>query len=305
MEARVAPSQAAAVPRTPWGKLRVVLEMIKIEHTLFALPFALTGALLAARGLPTAPQLFWILVAMAGARSAAMAFNRLVDRGFDARNPRTAGRALPAALISIPFVIGFTVAASALLALAAYMLNPLAFALSPLALAIVFFYSFTKRFTAWSHAFLGLALSVAPVGAWIAGRGAFGALALAIGAAVVCWLIGFDIIYALQDVAFDREAGLRSLPAAFGPRRARGVGRAPPPQMFVVRGGVGPSAGGGAPVYPGGARAAALRGPEPARVPPDDALSGADLRRLNIAFFNLNIAVSAELLLFTAWDVLV
>nr|CAA9210756.1 Menaquinone via futalosine polyprenyltransferase (MenA homolog) [uncultured Armatimonadetes bacterium] len=291
MEARL------RLPQTPWQKLRVVLEMIKIEHTLFALPFALMGALLAAGGLPTGAQIVWILVAMVGARSAAMAFNRLVDRDIDARNPRTANRALPAGLVSVPFVVGFTVVASALLVGAAYRLNPLAFALSPVALVIVFFYSFTKRFTAWSHAFLGLALAVAPVGAWIAVRGAFGVPALWLGAAVVCWLIGFDIIYALQDVGFDRTAGLRSLPASLGPRRALSVGRAAHAVMIGCLAGVGVTAGLGAWYYAGVALAAVLIAWEHAIIRPDD------LRRLNVAFFNLNIAVSSGLLLFTALDI--
>lgn len=174
-------------PQTVGGRLRVVLEMIKIEHTLFALPFALMGALLGARGLPTVHQIFWILVAMVGARSAAMAFNRLVDRTFDAANPRTRNRALPAGLIGSRFVVGFTVLASLLLVVAAYALNPLAFSLSPVALAVVFFYSLTKRFTAWSHAFLGIALAIAPVGAWVAVTGSLSLTPLLLGAAVVCW----------------------------------------------------------------------------------------------------------------------
>ena len=291
---------APQTPRAPraavWAKLRIVLEMIKIEHTLFALPFALMGALLAARGLPSAWQLGWILAAMVGARSAAMAFNRLVDRDYDARNPRTANRALPAGLVSVPFVAGFTAAASALLVLAAFMLNGLAFALSPLALLIVFFYSYTKRFTAWSHAFLGLALAVAPVGAWIAVRGEWGMPALWLGAAVVCWLIGFDIIYALQDLEFDRGAGLRSMPVALGPARALWVGRAAHALMIVCLVQVGRAADLGAIYYAGVTLAALLIAAEHALVGPDD------LRRLNVAFFNLNVAVSVGLLLFTALD---
>jgi 4-hydroxybenzoate polyprenyltransferase len=296
--AAAGPVAAGAPPRTPWQKLRVVLEMIKIEHTLFALPFALLGALLAARGLPSGRQLGWILVAMVGARSAAMAFNRLVDRDIDARNPRTANRALPAGLVSVPFVAGFTVAASALLVLAAWMLNPLAFALSPLALGIVFFYSYTKRFTAWSHAFLGLALSVAPVGAWVAVRGTIDPPVLWLAAAVVCWLIGFDIIYALQDVAFDRGAGLRSLPAAFGPDRALWIGRGAHALMIVCLVAAGVAAHLGAWYFGGVGLAAVLVSAEHVLIRPDD------LRRLNVAFFNLNIAVSTGLLLFTALDVL-
>lgn len=295
MEARVT---LPAPPRSLWEKLRVVLEMIKIEHTLFALPFALMSALLAARGLPSARAILWIVAAMVGARSAAMAFNRLVDREYDARNPRTAHRALPAGLVSVSFVIGFTIAASALLALAAFMLNPLAFALSPVALLIVFFYSYTKRFTAWSHAFLGLALAVAPVGAWIAVRGEFGATALWLGGAVVCWLIGFDTIYALQDVAFDRAAGLRSLPVAFGPERALWLARLFHALMIGLLVMVGWSAGLGMFYYAGVALAALLIAAEHALIRPDD------LRRLNLAFFHLNSILSAGLLLFTALDLL-
>jgi len=285
------------LPQTPWQRLRVVLEMIKIEHTLFALPFAFLGALLAAKGgLPTGAQVFWILVAMVGARSAAMAFNRLVDRDYDAKNPRTKMRALPAGLISVRFVIGFTVATSALLVLAAYMLNPLALALSPVALAVVFFYSLTKRFTAWSHAWLGLALSIAPVGAWVAVRGSLEWTPLLLAAAVVCWLIGFDIIYALQDVDFDRGAGLNSVPAKFGAARALWIGRVAHVAMvgFLVL--VGLSAGLGAWYYAGIALAAALILTEHVIIRPDD------LRRLNIAFFNINSVVSAGLLVFTALD---
>jgi len=295
-------AQAPPVPQTPLARLRVVLEMIKIEHTLFALPFALMGALLAARGLPSWPTLGWILVAMVGARSAAMAFNRLVDRDIDARNPRTAKRALPAGLVSVPFVVGFTIAASLLLVLAAFALNSLAFALSPVALLIVFFYSFTKRFTAWSHAFLGLALAVAPVGAWVAVRGDFGMPALWLGAAVICWLIGFDTIYALQDVEFDRSAGLHSLPARFGPARALWIGRGSHALMIVCLALVGVSAGLGWLYFAGVSVAAVLVAAEHALIRPDDTPSGADLRRLNVAFFNLNIAVSAGLLLFTGLD---
>jgi len=285
-----------APPRTPMGRLRIVLEMIKIEHTLFALPFALMGALLAARGLPQWSTLGWILVAMVGARSAAMAFNRLVDRDIDARNPRTAARALPAGLVSVPFVAGFTVAASLLLVLAAWQLNPLALTLSPVALGVVFFYSFTKRFTAWSHAFLGLALAVAPVGAWVAVRGDVGWPALWLGAAVVCWLVGFDTIYALQDVEFDRTAGLHSLPARFGPTRALWIGRAFHALMIVCLVMVGVTAGLGGWYFAGVTLAALLIAAEHFLVRPDD------LRRLNVAFFNVNSAVSAGLFLFTALD---
>lgn len=278
------------------GKLKVVLEMIKIEHTLFALPFALMGAVLAARGVPTGRTLFWILVAMVGARSAAMAFNRLVDRDYDAKNPRTASRALPAGLVSVGFVKGFTGVASLLLVLASWQLNPLAFVLSPVALGIVFLYSYTKRFTHWCHAFLGLALSVAPVGAWVAVRGDITLVPLALGAAVVCWLIGFDTIYALQDAEFDKNAGLHSLPVRFGARRALAIGRGSHALMIVLLVALGKLATLGGWYFTGVALAAALIATEHALISPTD------LKRLNIAFFNINIAVSSGLLLFTALD---
>jgi 4-hydroxybenzoate polyprenyltransferase len=288
---------APVPPKTLWQRLRVVLEMIKIEHTLFAMPFALMGALLAARGIPSAGKIFWIIVAMVGARSAAMAFNRLVDRDFDAANPRTKMRALPAGLVSVPFVVGFTIASSALLVLAAVMLNPLAAWLSPVALAIVFFYSLTKRFTAWSHLFLGIALSIAPIGAWIAVAGSLTWTPLLLGAAVVCWLIGFDVIYALQDVEFDRGAGLHSLPVRYGPETALRIARKAHGLMIPLLFGVGISADLGLWYYAGVLVAAVLIAAEHIIIRPDD------LRRLNVAFFNLNIAVSSGLLLATALDI--
>jgi 4-hydroxybenzoate polyprenyltransferase len=200
----------------PFRTLRTVLEMIKIEHTLFALPFAFLGMLLAAGGWPSWRTVAWIVVAMVGARSAAMAFNRLVDRRIDAANPRTAGRALPAGLVS-PAAVGlFTAASAALLVVAAWQLNPLALALSPLALFIVFLYSYTKRFTWGAHLFLGLSLSGAPLGAWIAVRGSVEATPLLLAGVVLTWTAGFDVLYALQDFEFDRRTGLFSIPARFG-----------------------------------------------------------------------------------------
>jgi 4-hydroxybenzoate polyprenyltransferase len=194
--------------------------MIKFEHTLFALPFAFLGMLLAAQGLPSWRTIGWIVVAMVGARSAAMGFNRLVDRHFDAKNPRTATRALPAGLLTPAFVAAFVAAAAALLVLAAWRLNPLAFALSPVALLVVFLYSYTKRFTALCHLVLGLALAGAPLGAWIAVRGDVAAAPLVLAGAVLLWVAGFDVLYGLQDVDFDRGAGLHSIPARLGVRGA-------------------------------------------------------------------------------------
>ena len=199
-----------------FAPLRTVLEMIKIEHTLFALPFALSGALLAAEGIPSIRQIFWILVAMVGARSAAMAFNRLVDRRFDARNPRTADRALPAGRVSVGFVLLFVFASCALLVVAAWQLNALSLALSPLALAVILGYSYTKRFTSMAHLVLGVAVAGAPLGGWIAIRGDLRAAPLVLAAAVAFWVAGFDVLYALQDREFDRRVGLSSIPTRFG-----------------------------------------------------------------------------------------
>jgi 4-hydroxybenzoate polyprenyltransferase len=201
--------------------------MIRFTHSVFALPFALTAAALAAReGGVTATQLLWIVVAMVAARSAAMGFNRLVDRAQDARNPRTAGRELPRGVLSPRQVVAFVVFSSVVFVLAAAMLNPLCLALSPVALAIVFGYSYTKRFTAASHLVLGLALAVAPVGAWLAVRGRFEAPPLVLALAVLLWVAGFDTIYACQDVEFDAGAGLHSLPARVGVAPALRLARA-------------------------------------------------------------------------------
>jgi len=197
--------------------IRITLEMIKIEHTLFALPFAFLGAVLAARGVPSAAKLFWISMAMVGARSTAMAFNRLADRDFDLRNPRTQSRALPAGLLSVGFVWGFVIASAALFLIAAAMLNRLTLLLAPVALASVVLYSFTKRWTLLSHIVLGWCLSIAPTGAWIAVRGTLDSFVpLLLSLVVLLWTAGFDVLYACQDFEFDRSEGLRSIPARFG-----------------------------------------------------------------------------------------
>jgi len=198
------------------AKLRTTLEMIKFEHSIFALPFALTGAMLAARGWPAWRQVLWLIVAMVGARSAAMTFNRIADLKFDALNPRTRMRALPTGQISLRFALGFTLLSCALLVLAARQLNPLAFKLSPLALALLLVYSYTKRFTILSHIVLGACLGMSPVAAWIALRGSVSLSVLLLGAAVTLWTAGFDIIYACQDVEFDRSLGLFSFPKRYG-----------------------------------------------------------------------------------------
>jgi len=197
-------------------RLKIVLEMIKFEHTLFALPFALIGMVLAADGWPSGRVFGWILVAMVGARSAAMGFNRLVDRQIDAANPRTASRALPAGLVSPGFVALFVVASLGLLVLAAWRLNPMCVKLVAVAIPVLLGYSFTKRFTWVSHLVLGLALGGAPLGAWIAVTGALAPTPFLITFVVLAWVAGFDVLYALQDEAFDRERGLFSVPARFG-----------------------------------------------------------------------------------------
>src|SRR6266536_3150592 len=207
--------------------LKITLEMIKIEHTLFALPFAFLGAVLAARGLPAWDRILWIVVAMIGARSAAMAFNRLVDREFDTANPRTKMRAIPAGLLSARFVAAFTVASSMLFFIAAFMLNRLTLILSPVALASVLLYSYTKRFTSLSHLVLGWCLSIAPTGAWIAVRGAIDSPApLLLSLAVMLWTAGFDVLYACQDYDFDRREVLYSIPARVGIARSLWISRA-------------------------------------------------------------------------------
>jgi len=206
--------------------VRTTLEMIKIEHTLFALPFAFLGAVLAANGLPSARQLVWITAAMVGARSTAMAFNRIADREYDARNPRTSNRALPAGVLSVGFVWAFTLVSASLFLIAAAMLNRLTLWLAPVALASVVLYSFSKRWTLLSHLMLGWCLSIAPTGAWIAVRGALDSpVPLLLSLVVMLWTAGFDVLYACQDYEFDVQAGLHSIPRQFGIARALLIAR--------------------------------------------------------------------------------
>ena len=278
--------------------IRVTLEMIKWEHSVFALPFALCGAMLAARGLPAYWQLGWIVVAMVAARSAAMAFNRLADATLDAANPRTATRALPAGLLSRRFVAAFVLVSSALLVLAASRLNRLALLLSPVALAIVLLYSYTKRFTRWSHLVLGFALGTAPAAAWIAVTGTLDPRILILTAAVTCWVGGFDVLYACQDCDFDRQAGLHSVPRHLGIRQALLVARLLHGLMLlllialIVAFHLGPLA------FTGVAAVALLLGYEHSLVRADD------LSQLNAAFFTMNGVISVVFLLFIAGDLL-
>ncbi len=218
-----------------WQKLKTTLEMIKFEHTLFALPFAFLGAVLAADGLPTAWQIAWITAAMVGARSAAMCFNRIIDRRFDAENPRTANRELPSGKLSIGFAWTFFAASVALFMLASYELNRLTFLLSPVALLSVLGYSYAKRFTNFSHLILGWALAISPTGAWIAVRGAIDSeVPLLLSLLVLMWTAGFDVLYACQDFEYDRQKGLRSIPARFGIKNSLMIARIFHAQAFFV-----------------------------------------------------------------------
>ena len=285
-----------------WGKIRTTLEMIKFEHSVFALPFALTGMLLAVREegfsrRDLGNKLGWIILAMVGARSAAMAFNRIVDAAIDARNPRTKMRAIPAGLLSKAFTWGFVVVASGLFFLAAARLNSLCLKLAPVALGVVFLYSYTKRFTALSHLVLGLALGIAPAAAWIAVRGRLDWPILLLTAAVMLWVAGFDIIYACQDYDFDRAEGLRSLPARLGIARALWVARF----LHVVMVGLLLWLSGALALGPlsvaGIAVVTALLAWEHSLVKPHD------LSRVNAAFFTVNGCVSVLFFLFWTADV--
>ncbi|HEX7174671.1 MAG TPA: UbiA-like polyprenyltransferase [Pyrinomonadaceae bacterium] len=271
-------------------QLSTTLEMIKIEHTLFALPFALLGAVLAAGGLPGAWQLLWIALAMVGARSCAMAFNRIADRHIDAANPRTRTRALPAGQLSLPFAWAFTILSAALFLFAAAMLNRLALALAPVALASVVLYSYTKRFTSLSHVVLGWCLAIAPTGAWVAVRGSLdSAVPLLLSLVVLLWTAGFDVLYACQDYDFDRRTGLRSIPARVGVERALWASRLLHAAAFAALVGLYFLTSLGWPALAGVLATGALLVYQHSLVRADD------LSRLNAAFFTTNAFVSVIL----------
>ncbi len=278
--------------------IRVTLEMIKWEHSVFALPFALCGAMLAARGIPRAWTLAWIIVAMVAARSAAMAFNRLADAGIDRANPRTRSRALPTGILSRQFVAGFVLVSCGLFVLAAAQLNRLALDLSPVALAIILLYSFTKRFTRLSHLVLGLALGIAPAAAWIAVRGALDPRILILTAAVTLWVAGFDILYSCQDYEFDCASGLHSLPRFVGIPRALLAARLLHAGMVALLVALVLVFGLGKVALAGVVAVAALIGYEHSLV------SSHDLSRLNAAFFTMNGVISVVFFLFVAADLL-
>ena len=279
------------------AKLSAIFTDIKIQHTVFALPFAVMSAFIASGGLPETEKLAWIVVCMLGARSAAMAFNRIIDARFDAKNPRTQGRALPSGRVDKNSYWLFLIVFSLVFIFSAGMLNQLALYLSPLALIIIFFYSLTKRFTLYSHFWLGLAISIAPIGAWVAIREEISFVSLLLGAAVVFWLVGFDILYSCMDVKFDRENNLKSIPQRFGVQNALRIAFASHVLMilflvillqFVAELGILYSVGviivAGLLIY------------EHSLVRPDD------LSKINIAFFNMNGIISIGLMLFVIAD---
>jgi len=281
------------------SRIRTVLEMIKFEHSVFALPFALTGALLAARathqpphGWPTLRQFVWIIVAMVAARSAAMTMNRIADLRYDSENPRTQQRALVTGALSLQFAWFFTLAAIALFLLAAWQLNSLALKLAPLALAILFFYSFTKRFTDWSHIFLGFALGISPAAAWIAVTGSLDWRMLILCAAVTLWVGGFDVLYACQDLDYDRRAGLHSVPKRFGIANALLIARTMHIAVVALLSWLAFSFVLPWPAWAGIAVVAALLTYEHSLVKPTD------LSKLDAAFFAVNGYISLLFLLF-------
>ena len=289
------------------SRIRTILEMIKFEHSVFALPFALTGALLAARyptlpgalpgwpaaaGWPSWRQILWIIVAMVGARSAAMTMNRIIDLRYDRENPRTRTRALATGALSVGFAWTFALAASAVLVIAAWQLNTLAFELSPVALAVLFFYSYTKRFTLWSHVVLGFCLGMSPAAAWIAIAGSLDARMLILCAAVTLWVGGFDVLYACQDIEYDKSAGLFSVPKRFGIARALTIARAMHVVMIALLAWLAWSFHLPWPAWVGIAVVAALLAYEHSLVSPND------LSRMNAAFFTVNGYISLLFLLF-------
>ncbi|HEX2330586.1 MAG TPA: UbiA-like polyprenyltransferase [Candidatus Angelobacter sp.] len=280
------------------ANIKTTLEMIKWEHSIFALPFALCGAMLAAGGLPTAAQLGWIVLCMVSARSAAMAFNRLADAQIDAANPRTATRAIPAGVLSQRFVGVFVLVSCGIFVLAASQLNKLTFWLSPVALSIVLLYSYTKRFTRWSHLVLGFALGIAPAAAWIGIRGSLDPRILLLTAAVTFWVGGFDVLYACQDLEFDRNYGLNSIPQSLGIGRALLLARTLHLLMLgllvalVIVFGLGKIAVAGVIVV------GLLLAYEHSLV------SATDLSKLNAAFFTMNGVIAVVFFVFVAADLL-
>jgi len=279
-------------------KTGTFLEMIKFSHTVFALPFALTGALLAAKGIPPLATIIWIIVAMVGARTSAMALNRLIDADIDALNPRTESRAIPAGKLSKGFTFSIIIISTALLLFAAAKLNPLCLKLSPLALFFLVLYSYCKRFTALAHVVLGICLAAAPIGAWVAIRGVIEPAAIAIGALVLFWVAGFDILYALQDVDFDRSAGLHSIPVLFGVKGSLWIARVFHLIMVLLLIAIWKIVELKFPFLLGIAITVTMLLYE------HWLLRNGDLSKLDAAFFNMNGYISVTILFFTTVDIL-
>ncbi|MFZ3063966.1 MAG: UbiA-like polyprenyltransferase [Nitrospirota bacterium] len=280
-------------------KTKTILEMIKFSHTLFALPFAFMGAILSARGIPSLDKIFWILIAMIGARSAAMFLNRLIDWRIDALNPRTKDRAIPKGLITPLQTVILIISSFAVFFFAAYMLNELCFKLAPFAAGILILYSYTKRFTWLSHFVLGIALSMAPIGAWIAVTGRFEAPAFILGIAVVFWLSGFDILYALQDIEFDKKMGLYSIPRFLGIKKSLWLSRGFHFLMVIFLLLLYPAMGLGKFYLIGIIAAAGLL------IYEHSLIREHDLSKINVAFFNANAYVSLCIFVFTLIDAVI
>lgn len=279
-------------------KIVLYLRMIKFPHSVFALPFAFTGAIIASNGIPTIREIIWITVAMVGARSGAMGLNRIIDRKIDRENPRTKNREIPMGLIKLPEAILFTMVSFVVFIFAAYMLNPLCLKLSPAAIIVIFVYSYTKRFTWATHFVLGLSLSAAPIGAWIAVKGSFDVEIIPMGIAVIFWLAGFDTLYALQDVEFDRSYGLYSIPQKFGIKNALILARVFHLITFIMLITNGILFKLGIFYWIGMIVVAGLFIYEHSLVKEND------LRRLDMAFFNMNGYISIAVFIFTLIDYL-
>lgn len=286
-------NSATAQKYSVFGRLRILLDSVKFEHSIFALPFAYIGMVLAARGLPDWWQIVWITVAMVAARTLAMSANRLIDRWTDARNPRTSGRALPSGRLKASEMAAMAILAAIVFFFASAQLNQLAFILSPVAAVIVVGYSYTKRVTWLCHVALGIADGIAPVGGWIAVTGEMSWTAVLLAAIVATWIGGFDLIYACQDVEFDRREGLHSVAARFGAAASLWTAKAAHLLTSIGLLALGPIAGLGAPYYLGWAIATGLLAYENLIVKPDD------LSRLGVAFFNVNGYIAIVVFVFT------
>ncbi len=284
---------------TAIDKISIYLRMIKFSHSVFALPFAFTSALIAASGIPDLRQIGWIVIAMVGARSGAMGLNRIIDRKIDSVNPRTEGREIPRGAISVFAAVLFVIVSFIFLVLAAYMLNPLCLKLSPIAIVVLIIYSYTKRFTWMSHFVLGLAISAAPLGSWIAVKGSFDIEIIPLVIAVIFWLAGFDVLYALQDIDFDRKYGLYSIPKRFGISKSIYLSRIFHITSFLLLVANGIIFNLGGLYWTGMFLTAGLFIYEHSLIKVDD------LRKLDIAFFNMNGYISVTVFIFTLMDYIV